>query len=38
VLALRSDRSRRGRVWLLVGTALFALLGLGMFWAAIAAF
>jgi hypothetical protein len=38
VLALRSDRSGRGRVWLLVGTALFALLGLGMFWAAIAAF
>ena len=38
VLALRSDRSRRGRVWLLVGAVLFVLLALGMFWAAIAAF
>jgi hypothetical protein len=38
VLALRSDRSRRGRVWLLVGVGLFVLLGLAMFWAAIMAF
>ena len=38
VIALRSDRSRRGRVWLLVGVGLFVLLGLAMFWTAIMAF
>ena len=38
VFALRSDRSRRGRVWLLVGVGLFVLLGLVMFWIVIMAF
>ena len=38
VVALRSGRSRRGRVWLLVGAVLLALLGLGMFWTAVMAF
>jgi hypothetical protein len=37
VLSVRSGRGRR-RVLLLVGTILSALLGLVMFWAAVAAF
>jgi len=38
VAALRSERSRQGRFWLLVGAVLLVLLDLGMFWAAVMAF